>query len=238
MESCNPPGAVRIEDVPSLIRAMHARYAGRWYRTLSFKQTVTRTNPDGSARPPEIWAEYALLPGRLRIDFGDAYTGDGVLYAADRRYVFREGALVAAPTRRSHLLLVGFDVYAQPPERTLALLEEEGFDLSRLRLDTWQGRPAYVAGAEAGDLRSPQFWVDQERLVFVRLVEPSPDDVSKTSDIRFNAYQPAGSGWIAPEVVFLLDGEEVMREDYFDVQVDVELAPGLFDPARWGTPPA
>ena len=80
--------------------------------------------------------------------------------------------------------------------------------------------------------------MDRERLLFARLVEPSPEDPSRTSDVHFNAYRPAGSGWIAPEVVFLLDGREVMREEYFDVEADVELAPGLFDPDRWGVPPA
>lgn len=228
----------QIADGPSLIRAMHARYGGRPIRTLRFRQTVTWTDPDGSTRPPEVWTEYALIPGRLRIDFGEAYTGDGVLYAEGRRWVFQGGDVVAAPPRRSHLLLLGFDVYAQPPEDTLRLLEEGGFDLSRLRLDEWQGRPVYVVGAPEQDLRSPQFWVDRERLLFVRLVEPSPEDPSRTSEVRFNAYRQVGSGWVAPEVVFLLDGEEVMREDFFDVEVDVDLAPGLFDPARWGSPPA
>ena len=231
------PDASRITDAPSLIRAMHARHAGGWYRTLRFKQTVTWTGPDGSTRPPEVWAEHAAPPGRLRVDFGEAYPGDGVLYAEGRRHVFRGGALVAAPVRRSPLLLLSFDLFAQPPGRTLAALAEDGFDLSILRDDTWRGRPVHVVGAAAGDPRARQFWIDGDTLLVVRVVEPSPEDGSRTSDVHFGGYQPAGGGWVATEVVFRVDGAEVMREDYFDVEADVELAPGLFDPARWSHPP-
>jgi hypothetical protein len=34
--------------------------------------------------------------------------------------------------------------------------------------------------SRAGDLHTRQFWVDKERLVFVRLLEPAPRDTSKT----------------------------------------------------------
>lgn len=217
-----------------LVQAMHARYADSWYRTLSFRQTVTRRAPDGSVAPQEVWSEWASLPGRLRIDLAAEHNGDGVIYRADSLYAFRDGELVQAQRRRNELMILGFDVYAQPPERTLAVLADEGFDLTKLRRDTWQGRPVYVVGASAGDSRSAQFWIDGERLVFVRLVQPLEQDPTRTMDIRFDAYEPLAGGWIAPLVVFLLDGAEVMREEYFDVEADPQLPEGTFDPERWG----
>src|SRR2546425_7426706 len=81
--------------------------------------------------------------------------------------------------------------------RSAARLERLKFDLATVHEDTWQGRPVYVVGAKAGDLRARQFWVDRERLVFVRLLEPGQRDTSRTSDIRFNKYQPAGSAWLS-----------------------------------------
>lgn len=225
--------APAVTDAESLVRAMQHRYAGSWYRTLSFKQTVKRTNPDGTHPPTEVWTEFAEFPGKLRIEFGEPAVGSGAIYAGDSVFVFRDGALTRSAAQRNPLLLLGFDVHVQPPEQTLRLLREEKFDLGRFHESTWQGRPVYVVGAEEGDLKSTQFWVDRERLLFVRLLQPSPQDPTKTSDIRFDAYRPIGGGWIAPEVVFLLDGREVMREDYFDMEVDVPLAPGLFDPVRW-----
>lgn len=217
-----------------LVRAMHARYSDSWYRTLSFKQTVDRTRPDGTPAPAEVWSEWAQVPGRLRIDLGADYTGNGVIYRGDSLYVFREGRLAQSRADRNALLILGFDVYAQDPQRTLAVLAEEGFDLSRMHEREWQGRPVWVIGADAGDERSKQFWVEQERLLFVRLLEPLAQDPTKTMDIRFDEYEPLGGGWIAPLVLFLVDGREVMREEYFDMVADPEIPPGAFDPEAWG----
>jgi hypothetical protein len=124
------------------------------------------------------------------------------------------------------LLVLGFDVYAQPPARTAELLKRRGFDLTRLREDQWEGRPAYVVGGD-----DHQFWVDKDRLLFLRLVETAPNGT--VSDIRFNKYEPLGGGWIAPEVVFLRDGKEFMREIYRDMRAN---PPGI-DEALFAIPP-
>lgn len=225
---------VRLANGEDLVRAMHARYQGRWYRTLRFKQTVKRAaGPDGVVPPEEVWTEYAEVPGGLRIEFGDPAAGNGVLYARDSLYVFRAGGLVRKQAERNPLAVLGFDVYGQSPEETIRELRADGFDLSKLREDTWEGRSVYVVGADAGDMRSKQFWVERERLLFVRLIEPAGPDGSRTGDIRFQAYRPLGGGWIAPVVVFLVDGRETMREDYFDIAIDLPNPPGAFDPARW-----
>lgn len=224
--------AAEVRAAGSLVGAMHARYDGRWFRTLRFKQNVIRTEPDGSVRPTEVWTEYAEIPGKLRIDFGNGYTGNGAIYARDSLVVFQNEQVVRRVAERNPLALLAFDVYGQPPARTLEMIREEGIDLGRFHRTTWQGRPAYVVGAVEGDLRSPQFWVDAERLVFVRLLQPTEQDSSKILDIRFNKYEPLARGWIAPEVVFEVDGRQVMLEEYFDVAADVGLPAGLFE-AGW-----
>ena len=99
--------------------------------------------------------------------------------------------------QRNPLLILGFDVYGQPPERTSTILAEEGFALDRFHTDTWQGRPVYVVGAAPGDLKSRQFWVDAERLLFVRLLQPTGTGGERTTDIHFNKYERVGGGWIA-----------------------------------------
>src|SRR2546426_8985646 len=45
-------------DGRQIIRAMHDRYAGAWYRTLSFVQRNTATRPDGTTEH-SVWREYA-----------------------------------------------------------------------------------------------------------------------------------------------------------------------------------
>ena len=224
-----------IESTAQLVAAMHDAYADRWYRRLAFKQNVIRTPPAGDPPPTEVWTEYMKVPGLLRIDLADGYDGDGVIFRGDSVYSFRGGELAATREDRNPLLVLGFDVYGQAPERTMEVLRGLGFDLSVLREDTWQGRPSYVVGAAAGDTASAQFWIDAERLVFTRLIQPSPDG-SAIAEIRFDDYEPLGGGWISPTVVFLNGGREVMREEYFDIEADPELPAGLFDPDAWGPP--
>ena len=221
-----------------LLAAMHGEHADDWYRTLFFKQTVTRTAPDGTEQPPETWTEYMEVPGRLRIDLADGYDGNGVIYSGDSLFVFTDGALASREAQTNDLLTLGFDVYGQPPERTVAVLRDAGFDLSKVRQDTWEERPAWVVGADSGDLHTKQFWVDAERLVFVRLLQPFPQATDRTMEIVFAGYEPLAGGWIAPLVLFRLDGREFMREEYFDVVADPELPQGVFDPARWGPVPS
>ena len=98
---------------------------------------------------------------------------------------------------------------------------------------TWEGKPVYVFGAEKGDLKSKQFWVEKERLLFVRLLEPGPADPNKTQDIRFTDYQPLGKGWIAARVEVYDDGKKVFTEEYSDVRKDAKLDPSVFDAKQY-----
>ena len=215
-----------------IVRAMHDRYAGKWYRTLSFVQKNTATRPDGS-QEHSVWHEYAALPGKLRIEFVPADSGNGVLFVNDSQFVFKADTLGNASAFIHPLMVLGFDVYFDPADRTVARLERLKFDLATVHEDTWGGRPVYVVGAKAGDLRARQFWVDRERLVFVRLLEPGQRDTSRISDIRFNKYQPAGDAWLSAEVAFLVDGQKRWREEYTEIKTDAPLADALFDPRQW-----
>jgi hypothetical protein len=53
--------------------------------------------------------------------------------------------------------------------------------------------------------------------------------------MQFNKYQKLGGGWIAPEVIFMVDGKVVTTEKYSEMRADVELDPKLFDPQFWTT---
>ncbi len=219
-------------DGAAVLRAMHQRYDGRWYRTLYFTQKTVRTLPNDSTVTEE-WREWATIPGGLRIEMGPRAAGNGAIFRGDSVFHIRNGRPVARVKQRNPLAILGFDVYGQPPERSAEILREEGIDLSKLHVTEWQGRRTYVVGAAAGDLKSKQFLVDAERLVFVRLLEPFPQDASKTMDIRFDDYERLGGGWIAPRVEILLDGKIMMTEDYSDVKIDVPVGPAFFDPDRF-----
>jgi len=89
----------------------------------------------------------------------------------------------------------------------------------------------YVIGAAAGDLRSHQLWIDKERLLFVRSIEPDDRDTTKTVDIRFDDYvKMTGGGWLSERVEIYRDGKLVQREEYSDVRTNDPIDPAIFAP--------
>jgi len=215
-----------------VVEAMHARYDGKWYRTLTFVQHNTAYHPDSTVEH-SVWREWLMAPGKLRIEFQPADSGNGMIFAADSQFAFTKDSLTMARGFVHPLLVLGFDVYAQPVDRTIALLTQRRIDMSVLSETTWQGRPVWVIGAKAGDLHSRQFWVDKERLVFVRLLGPAGQDTSKTSDTRFNKYAPLAGGWVSAEVEFLVDGQRQFLEEYVDIQANVPMPATLWDARQW-----
>ena len=215
-----------------LLAAMRARYEGKWYRTLTFMQTNTEYHSDSTVTQ-SVWREWLAAPGRLRIEFQPADSASGMLFATDSQFVFTKDSIAMSRPFIHPLLVLGFDIYAQPVERTLAVLTRRRFDLSVLSEASWEGRPVWVVGAKTGDLHTRQFWVDKERLVFVRMLGPGGQDTTRTADTRFNKYVPLAGGWVSPEVEFLVDGQRVFLEEYHDIQANVAMPDALWDPRRW-----
>ena len=133
-------------------------------------------------------------------------------------------------------MVLGFDIYEAPVAQIAAKLRGLNFDLTKLHQTTWQGRPTYVVGAEAGDTTSPQFWIDAERLYFVRSLEPSKKNPGVTNDTRFQKYIALGGGWVGMEVLFLSGGEQKVKEEYSNAKTNVKLDPAIFDPGTWTAP--
>ncbi len=217
-----------------LVRRMHDRYDGSWPTEVTFVQTSTFYQGDSTR--VETWYEATGSPSKLRIDFAPVDSGNAVIFRNDSIYQFKSDSLVASVEQVHPLMVLSRDVYVLPVEETVAKLRKLGFDLSKVREDTWQGQPAYVVGADAGDQKFRQFWIDQENLLFVRMMEPLEQDTSKTGEIQFNQYRQLGKGWIETEVVVLVDGRKVFTETYDQIREAPELTEELFDPRTWGRP--
>jgi len=215
-----------------LISRMHDRYAGKWYRTLTFTQRTVRPG-----RPDQTWYEAAMIPGRLRIDVAPIDSANAFMFVGDSVYSYRAGQPRPARRDRNLLLTLGFDVYGQPPATTIKQLKEEGIDLSRLRSGTWQDRPVWIVGAAEGDSLSNQFWVDKDRLLFVRLLQQVPTQSGKgTLEAQFNRYQPLEGGWIAMNVIAKVDGKVVQEEDYSDARANTPLPDSLYNSQAYHPP--
>jgi hypothetical protein len=212
-----------------LVRQMHDRYAGKWYHNLTFVQTTTF--PD---RPAETWYEAGTIPGKLRIDIAPLDSMNAFMYVGDSAIVFRGGKRVDARADRNLLMTLGFDVYGQPTETTIAQLKAQSVDLSKIREDSWKGTKVWVVGADKGDTTTNQFWIEQKRLLFVRLIEShksqkNPSGPPNILDITFEDYRPLAKGWVAPTCVIKVNGKEVQREAYKDIRANVKLQPDLYD---------
>ena len=226
--------AQEIRDGETLLRAMHGRYQNNWYETLTFTQKSTTHNDDGTDKS-EIWHEAMLLPGKLRIDIGSPVDGNGMLVADGARTSFQNGK-ASDPHPFVHMLLVlGFDVYRQPAQVTVDQVKGQGFDLTKLREDSWDGESVYVVGADKGDLKSKQFWVEKKRLLFVRMIAPDRRDAAKTADSRFADYRQLPVGWVAARVEFFVAGKNVFSEEYSEIQTNPKLDPAIFDPRQFNS---
>lgn len=226
--------AATPKDGRELVRAMHDKYAGKWYSTLTFVQKTTNVQEDGTSKV-ETWYEALACPGKLRIDFDPLSDNKGILFADDAIARVDAGKVLETKPFVHPLLVLGFDVYCTPVDATVARLEKLGFNLSTIREDTWEGKPVWVVGAKAGDAHSAQFWIEKDSLLFVRMLRPAGKDGSQTSEVVFAKYVKAGGGWVAAEVRFGLDGKQTGREDYSEIKADVALPEGLYDAAKWSS---
>ena len=211
-------------DGVDVLRAVHAKYAGKWFTSMTFVQKTTFLN--GRV---QTWYEAMEVPGKLRIDMAPASAGQGMLFRNDTIYRFAGGKMAPARALKHPMLILLHDVHAAPLDTTVAKLRSLGFDLSKTYESTWEGKPVIVVGALAGDTTSSQFWLEKERMLLVRLIDP-------TMDARFSGYAKHGSAWVEGRIEVWQKGKLVQLEEYTDVKTNVKHDPGLFDPARTATP--
>jgi hypothetical protein len=210
----------------AVVKAMHEKYAGKWYTTMSFTQKTTLAN--GTV---QTWYETMELPRILRIDIAPLDSGNAALYHNDTVYSFRGGALRSARFSINPLLVLGFDVYADTVDATVRRMKTFNIDFTKVSENTWQGRPMYVVGAARGDSTSPQFWVDKERLLFTRMFTKSANGA--VTEYQFNKYSRIGGGWISAEVLFFTNGQAGNKEEYTNIKIGEVFPPGFFDPSKF-----
>jgi outer membrane lipoprotein-sorting protein len=231
---CTLAVAQEPHDGESLIRAMHDRYQASWYKTVTFTQKSTTFNADGTTKV-ETWYEAASLPGKLRIDIGDPSANNGYLMTDGSLTIVKNGEATAPRPYVNMLLVLGFDAYTQDPAVTAKVAKDEGYDLSKLHEDTWNGKQVYVVGAGKGDVKSKQFWVEKDSLLFVRVFESGRGDATKVNDVRFLDYRKLADAWIAARVEVHSDDKLTFSEDYTDIQANVKLDSSTFDPKQFAT---
>jgi hypothetical protein len=223
-----PAQSISVNDGESLIRAMHARYLGRWYKDITFNQTTTLMGPTGQLTD-QLWYVAIAAPGKQRIDYVNPDLGNGILQRSDSTYIFSGGRAARATAAWNDLLLLTQDVYMQPPEVTISILRSLGYQLSRLRVGSFDGRTAYIVGSTSqADSSSKQFWVERERMMLVRIRERRAEGAY--SDIRVGDFVKVGDGFIARQTFQYQNGVPRLHQQVANAKVDTPLDPDLFEP--------
>lgn len=235
-----PAVAAQVSPGRAALEKMHAAYAGKWYRTLTFVQKTT-FHRAGAPLREQLWWEsvrYTREHGvQLRIDVGDAASGNGTLATADSTWVIRNGQLMQIRTTGNEFLPWIEGVYVQPVDITERQVRAMGVDLQKTRRATWRDRPVTIIGAaSADDTTSSQAWIDDERQVLVRMIVAATA-ARPLLDVTLDGYVRAGNGWLGTKVDIYFDGVLRQAEEYTDWKVDVPLPDALFDPAQWMTAP-
>jgi hypothetical protein len=140
--------------------------------------------------------------------------------------------LKARQFRVNELMLLAGGLNFLDKAAALAQMQKAGYNTNIFREDTWEGRKAYVVGAQKGDEKTAQCWFDAQHLYLVRSVSVSPK--GSVQDGRFSKHMQAAGGWLETEVLFLVDGKKAQLEEYQDVKINPSLPDGLFTPAHFG----
>jgi hypothetical protein len=235
------PTALVAQSAPKtgldVLKRMHDAYAKSWYHTLTAVRTTKSYGP-GQRPDNQLWFESRAAPGLLRYEMGlRGGSVFGVISTTDSSFMFNHGAVVQRSGGSNSLMALTMGVYLQDPAKTAAQLRDSHIDLTKVSSGVVEGTPVWIVGAtSAGDTTSPQFRVEVQRLVLLRLISRFRDALL-TSDIRLDDYRQVGKGWLATRVTTSPSRVSRQQEVYSDWEVDPPLSPDLFDPAKLSTDP-
>lgn len=216
----------RSKDV---LKKMHDRYAGKWYKTFSFNQT-TEVYRNDSLKKSETWYENIKFPNDFRIDFGNPDSGNAVIFKNDSSYFFQNGQVAQAKPYEDDLLFLLGGMYFYRFDEVTAKMKLFGYDLDKFHEDAWKGKAVYVIGAGKGEDSINQLWVETENYSPVRMIKYE----NKTKEeAYFENHVKLGGGFTETLVHFFINDKLVQVEKYYNLQSDVEINPAIFDPVNF-----
>jgi len=218
-----------ITSTETLLKEMHNRYHGKFYKHITFVQ-LNKVFTNDTLSNTTVWYEAFEYPRKLRVDFGPTVGQDGYIYVNDSVFYFKNGVLERKESKINESMLLSGDIYCIPIPEVLTKLKQLGYDISKFREDKWKGKPVYVIGANAGDETSRQFWIDKQFLYVVRHIM---NENGAVQEVHFSEHQAKGKFYIEDEVKIFENGKVVKTERYAEVNPDITLHESIFDPKMW-----
>lgn len=212
-----------------VLKKMHDRYAGKWYKTLTFNQT-TEIYRNDSLKRSETWYENIKFPNDFRIDFGNPDSGNAVIYKNDSSYLFRRGQKVNVRPDANDLLFLLGGMYFYRFDEVTAKMKSFGYNLDKFHEDTWKGKDVYVIGAGKGEDSVNQLWIEEENFSPVRMLKY--EDKNK-EEAFFENHVKLGGGFTETLVHFFINDQLIQVEKYHDLKAGVEINPAIFDPVNF-----
>ena len=209
-----------------ILTDMHARYAGKWHKTLSFTQATEMYRNDSLLRT-ETWYENILYPDHFRIDFGYGDSGRAVIYRNDSAFIFRQGKLAAARADENDLLFLLGGMYFYPIDSVFAKMWRYGYNLDKYHEDKWNGKPVFVIGAGKGEDTVDQIWIEKENFNLVRMINIANGNMQEA---LFENHVQLSGGFVETQVRFFVNDKLIQTEKYFNLRANEPIRLEIFDP--------
>jgi hypothetical protein len=201
----------------SLMKAVAARYGGKWYRRVTFSQTVEHYE-NGRQVKSEIWDEEYRFPARLTIYFTPGDTSSRYICRNDSVFEYSNGVLTEAGQRTHDAVILGMDIYSMPYPEIMKRWGDLTYDTCKFHTAVCDGRKYFVVGALEGDTLSSQVRFDAESLLFAGMRRQTPEGIREVRMLDY-VQLPGNAGLINTAVEFRLNGNIYMREKYFNIKV-------------------
>jgi len=217
-------------DSISVLKKMHDKYSGQWYKSFTFTQTTERYKRD-TLVDTQTWYEALKLPDLFRIDFGDLKDGNAVIFHRDSMYIFRHDSLKRKEVNDDNLTFLLGGMYFIPFDSVTVHLNALNYDLQKFHEDTFMGKPVYVIGANKAGEKVNQLWIEQDRLILLRFIEYTD---GRKSEGVFENHLPFEGGWCEQKCSFYFDDQLAQVEYYHNCKANVSLDDAIFDPKMFG----
>lgn len=222
---------VTVKNTSDLLSAMNKKYKGKWFDQFTFVQETYQIDKNGKEKDLSIWHEAIDYPKNFRIDYGALSEGNTNIYAKDSVWAFRENELKKIKHAPKEFLLMKGGLYHLSVKETIEQLTNYGYDCSKFRRDVLNDRKVFVIGADKGDLKSKQFWLDAEHYYMVRRINTQGE---KVIDVIYSNHISSNGGWVEQKVQFWVDKEYVQIEYYKEIDTNPNLDAAVFNPDLYG----
>ena len=214
----------------SYLKKMHDRYHGKWYQDFTFDQDTKMYNND-TLKKTQLWHEAMHFPDLFRIDFGPKDSASAVIFRSDSAYRFQNGKLKSVRFYENDLLYLLGGMYYHPFNEVVEKIRHFGYDLAKGHEDNWKGKKVYVIGADKGEERVNQLWIDASTLNLVRMINIK--DGQKHESL-FEDHIKLGGGYTETTSIFYIDGKMIQHEKYHNCRSNVKLDKRFFEPKDFG----